>query len=383
VQVAVSVVLVVGAALLAQSLANAERGDPGVDAERLAILSTNLQQGGVADGEVPAVVAQLLERVEAIPGVERAALTTRLPVATGGTTTQVVEGYEPRVGTGSVEIAFAFVTRGYFETVGIRPIAGRMFTPDDRPGTPRVIVVNETAARLFWGGNAVGGRIRPQGATVVWRDVVGVVADSKVRDLREPATPLMYMSAEQTNVNPTTVVVRTPGNPESLIGPLRVALRDVRSSLPVTRLVTFDAHLGNALANLRLATVMLGSFSLLALLLATLGVYAAVSFTVERRLQELGIRLALGAPRSSIVGMVVRESLVVAAVGVIVGLSVALIATRGLEGMLFGVGAVDRATFVGAALVLLLAAGAAAFVPARRAARADPVDVLRSHVRAL
>jgi predicted permease len=382
-QVAVSAVLVVGAGLLARSLANAERGDSGVDAPRIAVLGTNLESSGVADGEAAAVVGQMLERVEALPGVESAALTTRLPVTPGGTTTQVIDGYEPRVGTGSVELPFAFVTRRYFETMAIPLLAGRAFTADDRPGMARVVVVNETAARLFWGGNAVGGRIRSQSSTGAWREVVGVVGDVKVGDIREPPTPMFYISAEQAGVSPSIVVARTRGDPAALINPLRTALRDVRSTLAVTRLVTFEAHLGSALADLRTATALLGIFSLLALLLASLGVYAAVSFTVERRLQELGIRLALGAPRSRIVGMVVGQSLVVVAMGLTAGLSLAVLATRGLEGMLFGVGAVDQATFAAAGVVLLLAAGVAAFLPARRAARADPAEVLRGQARPL
>ena len=383
VQVAVSVVLVIGAGLLARSLANAKRGDSGVDAPRLAILGTNLQQGGVSEAEGPAVIRQLVERVQAIPGVERAALTTRLPVSPGGTTTQMIDGYAPRVGTGSIEMPFAYVSHGYFETMGIRLVDGRPFTTTDLSSTTRAVIVNETAARLYWNGKAIGGRIRPQSSTAAWREVVGVVRDAKVLDLREPPTPMMFLSAEQAGVSPGTLVVRTAGDPATLADPLRAALREIRSTLPVTRIGTFEAHLGQALGDLRTAAVLLGSFSFLALLLASLGVYAAVSFTVERRLQELGIRLALGAPRSRIVRMVVGESLIVVAVGVVAGLSLAVMAMRGLEGMLFGVGALDHATFAGAALVLLAAAGAAAFVPAARAARADPVDVLRNQMGAL
>ena len=379
VQVAVSVVLVVGAGLLGRSLANAERVDPGVDVERISVMATNLQQGGVADGEAAVVAEALLERVQGIPGVEHAALTTRLPVQGGGTTTQVVDGYDPPSGTGSVELNYASVSKGYFETMGIPVLAGRTFTADERPESPRVIVVNETAARVFWGGDALGRRIRSQGSPDAWREVVGVVGDVKVNGLQEPPTPMVYYSAEQTSPTAFAIVARTSGDPATLTGALRVALREVRASLPATRLVTLEAHMGAALSGPRAAAAMMGAFSMLALLLASLGVYAVVSFTVQRRTQEMGIRAALGAARSRIVGMVVGESLVVVAGGVVAGLLLAVIASRGLQGVLFGVESLDGVTFAGAATLLLVAAGIAALLPARRAARANPVDVLRSH----
>ena len=378
VQVAVSVVLIVGAGLFARSLANAERADLGVDTERIAVLGTNLQQAGVTGEAAAALVAQILERVEAVPGVERAALTTRLPVQRAGTTTQVVEDYHPPSGTGSVELNYAVVSRGYFETMGITLVDGRTFSVADAPGTPGVIVVNETAARTFWGGNAIGRRIRPQSSDTAWNRVVGVVADVKVSNVQEAPTPMVYYSAEQGSVNGFTIVARTTGDPAALTGALRTALRDVSPSLPVTRLMSFETHLGEALAAPRATAALIGGFSILALLLATLGVHAVVAFSVERRSRELGIRMALGAAGASIVRMVVVETLIVVASGVAAGLGLAVLATRGLEGMLFGVAPVDGVTFGGAAILLLLSAAAAAFVPARRAARADPVNVLRN-----
>lgn len=376
-QVAVSIVLVIGAGLLARSLENTQRVDSGVDVERIAILGTNLQQGGVTADEAAVVVAQLMDRVAALPGVERVALTTRLPVQSGGSTTQVVDGYEPSAGTGSVEVPFAFVSREYFDAMGIRLVEGRAFGPQDVPGAPTAIVVNETAARLYWGGNAIGGRIRSQGNVDGWNQVVGVVSDVKVSSLREPPTPMMYISAEQGGVSFFSLVVRTSGDPAALLPVLRSTLREVRPSLPVVRLTTLSDHLGDGLAGPRIAALLMGGFSLLALLLASLGVYAVVSFTVERRTQEMGIRLALGAARARLVGMVVGESLLVVGLGIIGGLWLAALAAKGLEGMLYGVRPADPVTFGGASVLLLLAAAFASFLPARRAAGADPVDVLR------
>lgn len=232
-QVAISIVLAVGAGLLGRSLVNAERVDPGVDAERIAVIGTDLAQGGVTgDGEAAAVAAQILERVGALPGVERAALTTRLPVRRWFTTSQIIEGFTPAEGTSAVDLELAVVSPAYFQTLGIPLLAGRAFTRVDGPD---VIVVNEAAARAYWGGNAVGGRLRSQGSDSDWREVVGVVADIKVTDLTEGPTPMIYYSSEQVVPGGFSVVARTPGDPATLLPALRGALREVRASLPVTR----------------------------------------------------------------------------------------------------------------------------------------------------
>ena len=378
-QVALSVVLVVAAGLLARSLANAERVELGVDVERIAILGTNLQQGGVDQAaEAATVSAELLERIAALPGVERAALTTRLPVQPTDTSTMVVDGYTTDAGTGAVELPIAGVSRQYFETMGIALIAGRSFSPTDLPESPPVVVANETAARRFWGGNAVGQRIRPQDAPDGWREVIGVVADVKVSDVTEPPTPSFYYSTEQVPSVGFTVVARTSGDPAALTGALKGALQEVRASLPVTRQGSLETHVATGLVTARTGVALMSAFSFLALLLAGLGVYAAVSFNVERRTQELGVRMALGATHTRLMRMVVGESVVVVAVGVIVGLTLAALVSRGLGGVLFGVGPVDATTFIGAAALLLSTSAAAAFLPAHRAARANPLDALRT-----
>ena len=201
VQVAVCLVLLVGAGLAARSLGSARRVDPGLDVDRVAILGTNLSQGGISAEEAGVIRDQLKDRVAAIPGVERVAFTSRLPVMGGGSTTTVVEGYEPPTGTGSVELDFAVAGRDYFETLGIPLLVGRTFTREDGPDTPEVVVVNETAAQRLWAGDAVGGRVRSQGNPEGWREVVGVVADTRVRSLQELPTPMMYFSAEQFGLN--------------------------------------------------------------------------------------------------------------------------------------------------------------------------------------
>jgi putative ABC transport system permease protein len=382
VQVALSVVLVVATALLARSFVNAERVDPGVDVERIAVIGTNLQPAGITTQEEAAVVAeQILERIGALPGVESAAFTTRLPVSPGvATASTVIDGYEPPSGTSAVEMPITIASRSYFATMGIPVLAGRGFAAEDRAGSPPVVILSETAARLFFAGDAVGKRVRRQAEPDVWREVVGVVGDVNVADLQEPPTPMMYWSAEQVGAGGFSVVVRAAGDPAALLPTLPRALREVRESLPVTRLMPLATHVAAALATARTSASLMAAFAALALLLAGLGIYAAVSFAVERRTQEIGIRVALGATATRLVRMVVGESLVVTGIGIAAGLGLAVLAALGLRGagVLFGVAPVDGVSYAWAVGALAAAAALAAFVPARRAAAANPSDALRN-----
>lgn len=377
-QVAVSVVLVIGAGLLARSLANAEGVDAGVDTDRIAVVGTNLSQAGVVPEDAAPLVDALLERIEALPGVERAALTTRLPAEPGGTTSRVVDGYTPETGTVYVELALAVVSRGYFETMGIALRQGRAFGADDSAGTRPVVVVNEAAARAYWQGGAVGGRLRGQAEDSEWLEVVGVVADTKVADLTESPTPMLYLSAEQLGVGSFSIVARTSRDPAPLTSEIERALGEVRATLPVTRSTTLEAHLGGTLGIARVLTLLMSAFSMLALSIASLGIYAVVAFAVQQRTQEFGIRAALGATSTRIVRMVVRESLTTVGIGLVIGLGLAALTMRGLVGVLYGVPPLDTFTFAGAAVLLLAASGVAAFLPARHAARANPAGLLRS-----
>ncbi|HET7133764.1 MAG TPA: ABC transporter permease, partial [Gammaproteobacteria bacterium] len=228
-QMALSAVLVVATALLARSFVNTGRVDAGVDAARIAVIGTAPVQAGVTtDDGLFALADQILERMRALPGVEGAALTTRLPLTGGGNTTStIVEGYEPPNGTNAVEMPLTIVSRGYFATMGMPLRAGRAFSAADRAGSPSVVILNETAARVFFGGDAVGRRVRAQAVPDSWKEVVGVVADSKVADLQEPPTPMMYYAAEQVAVGGFSVAVRTTGDPAALLGSLPRALREV------------------------------------------------------------------------------------------------------------------------------------------------------------
>ena len=266
----------------------------------------------------------------------------------------------------------------YFETVGLRVMSGRAFGRQDTLGTMPVVLVNETAARRFWGNtNPDGWRVRPEANPDGWVQVVGVVEDSKVESLDERPTPMLIYPVRQ---SPSSgyVLVRTTGDPRALLPGLRAALQAVSPDLPLSALGTLRSRLAGALVVPTIATRMLGAFSLLAILLASLGLYGVVSFSVSRRSPEMGIRIAMGALRSQLIHMVMREMLATVAVGLALGLGLAMLTAPALEPVLYQVPAVDPVSFVFGAVLLVAVATLATYLPARRAAGVDPVVALRA-----
>jgi predicted permease len=346
--------------------------------ERLAYLQTDFLQAGIQAEERGVFLRQITEGIEALPGVDQVALTSRLPLQGGGTTTTVIEGYEPSAGTGSVELAWSLVTPGYFETVGMEVVEGRGYLPEDQVSNERLVVVNEAATR-FWGGeSAVGKRIRPQSSPDGWVHVMGVVSDTKVRSLAEPETPVLYYVMSEAGVNAPSVVVRTSTDPARLLGGLREQLMRVNPSLPAVRLSTMESHVGQALVAPRVSAALLGLFSLLALLLAAVGIYTIVSFSVAGRMPEIGIRVALGAVGSRVVWMVVGEVAVTVAVGLAVGSGLVALASARVQSVLYGAEILSLGTLLPALAIMAGAVALASYLPARRAARADPVEALRA-----
>ena len=379
VQVAASLLLVLGTGLMARSLAALQTADPGLDVDRIAYLRVDWSRTGLEGEGAWAAMDELRGRMEAVPGVERAALASRLPAMRTGTTTTEVEGYTPAAGTSAVELPVATVTDGYFEAMGIPLVAGRLFNQDDVAGSGGVsILVSEATARRFWGdADAIGRRMRGQGSESWTRTVIGVVGDTPVASLGEGPEPMFYVSVRQTQSTPVYLIARTEGDPAHLLAPMRRELAAWLASVPVNEQGTLASHFGASLATPRLAARTMGAFSVVALLLAGLGIYTVVSFTVARRSSELGIRIALGAQRSGVVRMVLWDVATIVGVGLGVGVIVSALVASRFSGLLLGVDALDPLSFVGAVVVLLAVASFAAWVPARRAARADPVEALR------
>jgi hypothetical protein len=310
--------------------------------------------------------------------VSAVAFTSRLPAQFGGSTTTIVEGYQPTTGTDAIELDFLVVDDGYFSTVGLEMVEGRAFGEDEQPDGQTAVVLNRTAARRFWGdADPIGRRLRGQGSEN-WRRVVGVVEDAPVSTLAEDTRPAMYFSERQTGgiANPY-VVVRTAGDPAEALAPTREAIMGVRGSLEVDAQGTMAGHFGESLAAPRMAATALGLFSLLAAGLAGLGIYAVVSFGVARRSTELGIRMALGAGRDRVVGMVIRDVAGTVAIGVLVGLGITILLAPRLASMIYGVDGVDPMALTGGLTFIVGVALVAAWIPARRASRADPAEALR------
>ncbi|MGD8818386.1 MAG: ABC transporter permease, partial [Acidobacteriota bacterium] len=377
-QVAVSFMLLVGAGLFLRSLGAAQSIDTGFAVDDIAYLQTSPGFAGYDGPAARTVLQDLVERARALPGVEDATLTSILPASRRGTTSLVMEGYEPPSGQTSVEVPFSIVDARYFETLRIPLLYGRTFTAADNPDGERVAVVSEALALRYFGeADAVGRRFRSEGAPDSWRRIIGVVDDAIVRELTEDTGPQAYYPWTQSAASSGFVLVRTAGDPAGAIGMLRDELRAIDPDIPVLSAATMSAHLADTLATPRLAARFLGGFSLVALVLASLGLYGVVSFAVGRRMLEVGVRMALGARAGQVVWLVLREVAVLVCVGVLLGLGISLFATSALSGVLFGVSSTDPLTLASVAFLLLAVALGAALVPALRAAQADPLLALR------
>jgi predicted permease len=375
VQVAVSLVLLGAAGLLARSLSVMLHVDPGVDADRVAYVDV-----AFGDNASPATLDDVLARVARIPGVTRAAAASRLPAQRSGTTTTIVEGYTPPAGTGAVELGYTIVSPGYFDTVGLSVIEGRAFAETDIGGTSPVVIVNASAAKRFWGAaGAIGQRLRSESRPDFVRTVVGVVEDAPVTTFPEQTTPPMfYAPSGQASLGGAMILARMTGDAEPHVRTVASAISELGSSFEIAEQGTLASHLGSGLILPRTMVRVMGGVSVLALALSAIGIYAVVAFNVARRTTELGIRIALGATASQVVRMVVVETTGAVGLGLAAGLALGLLAVPRMASVLFGVPAIDPAAFGGSIAVLTLAAWAAAYLPARRAAATDPATALRT-----
>jgi predicted permease len=382
-EVALALVLLVGAGLLVRTLVSMQRVDRGFRTDGVAMGTISLP--GVAYADAPAIrgfYARLLERVRALPGVESAATTTGvlMPLLANSTVFSI-EGKPLPPPEERIEFPYEFVTPGYFETIGAQLVSGRTFTPQDGPEAPEVAVVNESLARLAWPDqDPVGRRLRPGGeqSQAPWITVVGVVKDMRRGEVTRQVRPEIYVSALQTTPRTQTLVVRTSGDPAALIPAVRRELQALDPQLPLFRAGTLDHAVSDTMTRSRFQTTLLGGFAAIALLLATVGIYGVTSHAVSQRRQEIGIRMALGARAADVLVLMLRQHMAPALAGIGLGVAGAIALSRSLATLLYGVSATDPATFALVALVLLAVALAACWIPARRAARVDPLVALRT-----
>lgn len=378
VQVAASVVLLVGGALFLRSLLAAQRIDIGINTDNMVLVPFDLRTENYAPERAQQFYEQLQERVAALPGVTSVTLAQRMPLG-GGFARRgiVVDGYARREGE-DMEVNFNVVSPGYFEAVGIDLVRGRGFTPADRVGAPEVVVVNEAFARRFWPGvNAIGKRVGLSGPDGPRAEVVGVVPDGKYRSLTEEPLPYLYYAYLQQPSLSMMLQVRTAIDPANLTGALREQVRALAPTLPVPDITTARSQVALATMPQRIAAAALAALGLLALAIAAIGLYGVVSYVVVQRTHEFGIRTALGAAAGDVAKMVVMQGLRLAITGVVLGSVVALLLARLLGAMLL-VSPADPLAIAAAAALLIAAAGLASWLPARRATRVDPLTALRA-----
>lgn len=381
-QVALALVLLVGSGLLMQSFVNLRSRDLGFRPQGVISMGINLPPSRYPDADTRrAFYAALEERLAALPGVQSVAFTSTVPL-TGfdGDVDFLVEGRPvPEPGRETVTW-FRRVTPGYFETMGIAIVEGRAFDQQDGATAPRVVIVNETLARRqFPGESAVGKRINVNGPdSPVWREIVGVAADIRNFGIREESRMAMYAPYDQLPNGFVFPVLRTELPPDSVVPLVRRGVAGIDPNLAVAQVLTMDEIVSTSIAQDRVVTMLLSFFAGAGLLLAFVGLYGVVSYGVNARRREIGIRVALGADAARVRRLVVSRSLALAGIGVLVGLAGAAGLTQFMQGLLFGVGATDLSTFAAVTLVLGLAAFVASLVPAVRATRVDPVEVLKA-----
>ena len=377
-QVALSLVLLIGAGLLLRSLGQAYATELGFKVEPVLLASVDLAPQGYSEAQGSNFFQQVRERALALPGVLSVSLASFVPVSDNGNRTGVTaEGYTPRQGE-DLELNLNVVDRDYFQTLGIPLMLGRDFAPQDNANAPKVVIINEALANRFWPGQSpIGKRLNLAGEQGVPPEIIGVAKTIKYRDLREAALPYLYLPVAQQYQTKLTLLVRTTGDPTALIPALRAEVRALDQNIPLFDVKTLAEQLGETLAPQRTNATLVGAFGLLALLLAALGVYGLTSYTVSQRTHEIGIRLALGAQKRDVLTLVVRQGMSMVVLGVGIGLVAALSLTRVVESLLFDVRPTDPLTFVGVVLLLAAVALLACYLPAQRATKVDPLIGLR------
>jgi predicted permease len=316
--------------------------------------------------------------VSALPGVERAAYASMLPFMSQGNTTGFA--IENKVVEQGQDAVFRAGTSRHLQTLGVQVLEGRLPDERDAPGAPPVTVINDTFARLYWpGGSPLGSRVRFGGAAAPWRTVIGVVKDVRERGFDQSAKPGAYVVYTQLGNAwiPDVLAIRAAGDLPALVGPIRQIVAEVDPEQPIAAIRPMNEIVDQAVVGRRQQMTLLAAFAGLALLLASVGLYGVLSYAVTRRRREIGVRLALGASRTAVVSMIVRHGLLLTGAGLAAGFVLAWVATRTMSTMLYEVAATDLATFAGVFAVLTAVAAAACALPALRASRLDPMDVLR------
>jgi putative ABC transport system permease protein len=384
-EVSLSLVLLAGAGLLVRSMWNLLHVDPGFNMDNVLTMRLSLTGGKYNPQSLRVFYDECLARVQAVPGVRSAALTHSLPIDGSNWGGVFIAADKPVPSRADLpESDRLRVSPDYFETMGIRLMRGRLFTSADTPESAPVVIINETLARRIWPNeDTIGKRIKfgfPEDEDQEdkpWREVVGVVNDVKMDGVDRAFSLQAYLPYSQMPNQSLGLVVRAGRNPAALASAVEEAIHTIDKDAPVFSIRTMDQVLGNSLAQRRLTLILLASFAALALLMAVVGMYGVISYAVRQRQHELGIRVALGAQAQDVLKLILKQGLKLTLIGIGLGLLTAFALTRWLESLLFGVRPTDALTFGAIAVVLLSVALLACLVPARRAAKVDPIVALR------
>ena len=380
-QVGLSVLVLAVAGLLVRSLVNLKSLDAGFTGGNLLLFSLDTYGSPIKPDERAQVYRDVMDRVRTLPGVLAVAASRSTPVHTSGNARALVM---PDDVPDTVEARGAFanqISPEYFDTMGIRLLAGRAFTAQDSAGSPLVAVVNESMAK-FWarGRDPLGQTLAFRGDPKAIITIVGVVEDTHQMNLREPPPRTVYTPLAHEEPAPQFVQfeVRTAQEPAAMANTVRAAIREVSKDVVVWYVRTIDQQIDASLVRERLLATLSGGFALLALILSAVGLYGVMSYNVTRRSREIGIRMALGAARARLLGQVLGQTFAVSAAGIVVGVAAALLTTRALSTFLFGLSERDPVTLASVCVLLLLTSLVAGFIPARRAATLDPVQAIKS-----
>jgi predicted permease len=376
-QISLSLLLLICAGLFIRSFMSAQQINPGFNAHNVLIASYDLFTGGYSEASGVEFDRQLVAKLEAQPGIQSVALSTRVPLGFGGGSTAVnPEGYVSQANE-SMETQVAVVTPNYFQTLQIPLMKGRDFTPQDTKSSQRVVIVSETFVNRYWPNQEALGKQLNSDLTHEWFTVVGVARDSKVNGLNEKPTPFLYLPQYQVYRATMIVLARTNGDPLAAGKNVEKTIHELNADLVVFDITTLELREQIASFGQRVAGTFVGAFGLLALVLAAVGIYGVTSYTTRQRTHEIGIRMTLGASKQDVLRLVLGHGLRLTLIGVMLGLAASFALTRFLTSLLLGVTSTDALTFSSVALLLCAVALFACFIPARRAVRVDPMVALR------
>jgi predicted permease len=376
-QVSLSLLLLICAGLFIRSFLTAQQINPGFNTRNVLIASYDLFTAGYSPETGAEFHRQLVAKLEALPGVQSVALSNRVPVGFGGGSTSVKpEGYVPQAHE-SLETQVAIITPNYFKTMQIPILKGRDFTPADRRDSQRAVVVSNAFAERYWPRQEAIGKHVFSDLTNEWFTVVGVARDNKATGLNENPKPFVYLPLYQVHRAAMIVNARMPGNPLAYGAAVEQAVHQLSPNVVVFDVADLDVRWQIASFPQRIAGTFVGGFGVLALLLATVGIYGVTAYTTRQRFHEIGIRMALGATRENVLRLVLSHGLRLMSTGVVLGLAASLALTRYLKSMLLGVTSTDTLTFITVVALLCTVALLACLIPARRAVRVDPMIALR------